>query len=52
VEAAGAAIGGLAVEQQRQPFGVREIAGLLLRFELDEGELCGRLGDEADQAAW
>ena len=37
LEAPGAAIGGLAVEQQRQPFGVREIAGLLLRFELDEG---------------
>ena len=37
VEAPGAAIGGLAVEQQRQPFGVREITGLLLRFELDEG---------------
>jgi hypothetical protein len=37
LEAPGTAIGGLAVEQQRQPFGVREIAGLLLRFELDEG---------------
>ena len=37
LEAPGAAIGGLAVEQQRQPFGVRQIAGLLLRFELDEG---------------
>jgi len=37
VEAPGIAIGGLAVEQERQPFGVREIADLLLRFELDEG---------------
>ena len=36
LEAAGAAISGLAVEQQGQPFGVRQIAGLLLRFELDE----------------
>jgi hypothetical protein len=31
------AISGLAVEQKGQPFGVRQIAGLLLRFELDEG---------------
>ena len=31
LEAPGAAIGSLAVEQQRQPFGVRQIAGLLLR---------------------
>ena len=39
LEAPGAAIGGLAVEQQRQPcdLGVREIADLLLRFEFDEG---------------
>ena len=37
LEAPGVAIGGLAVEQQRQPFGVGEIAGLLLRLQLDEG---------------
>ena len=37
LEAPGVAIGSLAVEQQRQPFGVREIADLLLRLELDEG---------------
>jgi hypothetical protein len=37
VEAPGLAVGGLAVEQQREPFGVPEIAGLLLHFELDEG---------------
>jgi hypothetical protein len=27
----------LAIEQQRQPFGVRQIAGRLLRLELDKG---------------
>jgi hypothetical protein len=27
----------LAIEQQRQPFGVGEIAGLVLRLQLDEG---------------
>jgi hypothetical protein len=37
LEAPGIAVCGLAVEQQRQPFGVREIADLLLRFEFDEG---------------
>jgi hypothetical protein len=37
LEAPGVAIGGLAVEQERQPFGVGETAGLLLRLELDEG---------------
>jgi hypothetical protein len=36
LEAPAVAIGGLAVKQQRQPFGVREIADLLSRFELDE----------------
>src|SRR5215472_11885137 len=36
LEAPGVAIGGLAVEQQRQPFGVRETAGLLLGLEFDE----------------
>ena len=35
VEPLGVAVGRLAVEQQRQPFGVRQIAGLLLRFQLD-----------------
>ena len=37
VEASGVAIGGLTVEQQRQPFGVCKIADLLLRLDLDEG---------------
>jgi len=27
----------LAIEQQRQPFGVGEITGLVLRLQLDEG---------------
>ena len=37
LEALGVAIGRFAVEQQRQPFGVREITGLLLCLEFDEG---------------
>ncbi len=37
LEPLGAAIGGLAVDQQRQPFGVAEIARIVLRFEFDEG---------------
>jgi hypothetical protein len=37
LQAPGVAIGSLAVEQQGQPFGVGEIAHVLLRFELDEG---------------
>jgi hypothetical protein len=37
LEAPGVATGGLAVEQQGQPFSVREIADLLLRLELGEG---------------
>ena len=37
MEAPGVAIGSRAVEQQGQPFGVGEIAHVLLRFELDEG---------------
>ena len=37
LEAPGVAIGRLAIEQQRQPFGVREIARLVLRLQLDEG---------------
>jgi hypothetical protein len=36
LEASGVAMGDLAIEQQRQPFGVREIAHLLLRLKLDE----------------
>jgi hypothetical protein len=31
------ALGGLAVEQQRQPFGVRQITRVVLRLQLDEG---------------
>jgi hypothetical protein len=37
LEAPGLAVGALAVEQQRQPFGVRQITRFVLRFELDEG---------------
>jgi hypothetical protein len=37
LEAPSVAVGGLAIEQQRQPFGVREIFDLLLRRKLDEG---------------
>jgi hypothetical protein len=37
LEPPGIAVGGFAVEQQRQPFGVREIFDLLLRRKLDEG---------------
>jgi hypothetical protein len=37
LEAPGVAIGSLAVEEQGQPFGMGEIAPVLLRFELDEG---------------
>jgi hypothetical protein len=36
LEAPGVAVSDLAVEQQRQPLGVRKTAGLLLRLELDE----------------
>ena len=31
------ALGGLAVEQQRQPFGVRQITRGVLRLQFDEG---------------
>jgi hypothetical protein len=37
LEAPSVAVGGLAVEQERQPFAVCETANLLLRLELDEG---------------
>jgi hypothetical protein len=37
LEALGTSIGYLAVEQQGQPFGVREIARGILRYELEEG---------------
>ena len=33
----GVAVADFAIEQQCQPFGVREIAGLFLRFELGKG---------------
>ncbi len=36
LEAPGLAIGALAVEQQRQPFGMGETVALLLRLEFDE----------------
>jgi len=37
LEASGRAACHLAIEQQRQPFGVGEITGLVLRLQLDEG---------------
>jgi hypothetical protein len=37
LEAPGVAVANFAIEQQCQPFGVREIAGLLLCFEFDKG---------------
>jgi hypothetical protein len=37
LEASGRAACRLAIEQQRQPFGVGEITGLVLRLQLDEG---------------
>src|SRR5262249_40658339 len=37
LEALVAAIGGLAVEQQRQPFGVIQLPGAILRLQLEEG---------------
>jgi hypothetical protein len=37
LEALRVAIGCFAVEQERQPFGVREITALLLRLEFEEG---------------
>jgi len=36
LEAPGVAIGCLTIEQQCQPFGVRQIAGRLLRVEFDK----------------
>jgi len=36
LEASGVAVANFAIEQECQPFGVREIAGLFLRFKLDE----------------
>ena len=37
LKAPGVAVADFAIEQQCQPFGVREIAGLFLRFEFDKG---------------
>ena len=37
LEALRAAVGRLAVEQQRQPFGVAQIPGRVLRLQFDEG---------------
>ena len=58
-----AAVAYFAIEQQCQPFGVREIAGLFLRFELDESlrhavelersELIkGRMGEHQFSPQW